>query len=192
MSDHVENSAQPALTDEVQELQARFPNDAALQAAMSKLEFAGFDHADLSLPDPEAMVDTPDSAEAASGGVDRAQLRTMASGMAGTTAGFAVAGVLLATGGVAAPVVAALGGASAIGTVLATSGVSNATDAAGVAARDALGAEGKLVLAVRVRSAEMTAKGEAALREAGGTDIKAIVDANKAQTRGTSSASWTG
>ena len=192
MSDNVENTAQPALSDEVQELQAHFPNDASLQTAIGQLELAGFDHADLSLPDPNAAVDTPDSAEAATDHVDRGQLRTMASGMAGTTAGFAVAGVLLATGGVAAPVVAALGGASALGTVLATSGVSNAVDSAGATARDALGAEGKLILAVRTRSPELAAKAEAALREAGGTDITGIVDANLAQTRGTNSTSWTG
>ena len=192
MSDNVENSKQPALADDVQEMQARFPTDATLQDAMAKLELAGFDRADLSLPDPHAAVDTPDSADAATGDIDRGQLRTMASGMAGTTAGFAVAGVLLATGGIAAPVVAALGGASAIGTVLATSGASNAVDAAAAAARDALGAEGKLILAVRIRSTELAAKAEAVLREAGGTDITAIVDANLAQTRGHSSTSWTG
>ena len=192
MSDNVENSEQPALADQVQELQAHFPNDAALQTAMSGLEHAGFDRADLSLPDTHAAVDTPDSADAATGDIDRGQLRTMASGMAGTTAGFAVAGVLLATGGVAAPVVAALGGASAIGTVLATSGASNAVDAAGATARDALGAQGRLILAVRIRSMELSAKAEAVLREAGGTNITAIVNADEAQTRGHSSTSWTG
>lgn len=192
MSDNVENNAQPALSDEIQELQAHFPNDAALQAAIGQLELAGFDHADLSLPDPHAPTDTPDSADAATDDVDRGQLRTMASGMAGTTAGFAVAGVLLATGGLAAPVVAALGGASAVGTVLATSGASNAVDSAAATARDALGAAGKLILAVRIRSTELAAKAEAALREAGGTDITGIVDAEQAKTRGVSSTSWTG
>lgn len=192
MSDHVENSQQPALATEVQELQANFPTDAALQVAMGQLELAGFDHADLSLPDANAPVDTPDSADAATGNVDRGQLRTMASGMAGTTAGFAVAGVLLASGGVAAPVVAALGGVSAVGTVLATSGVSNAVDTAAATARDALGAEGKLILAVRIRSAELAATAETVLREAGGTDITGIIDADHAKTRGVSSTSWTG
>lgn len=192
MSDNVENSEQPALSDEVQEIQASFPNDAMLQDAIGKLEHDGFDHADLSLPDPYVADDTPDSAEAATDDVDRGQLRTMASGMAGTTAGFAVAGVLLATGGLAAPVVAAIGGASAIGTVLATSGTSNAVDAAASTARDKLGAEGKLILAVRIRSAELQTKAEAILREAGATALTAIVDADQAKTRGTSSASWTG
>ena len=192
MSDNVKKSAQPALPDQVQELQANFPNDASLQAAMAQLEMAGFDRADLSLPDPHAVVDTPDSADAPTGDIDRSQLRTMASGMAGTTAGFAVAGVLLATGGVAAPVAAALGGVSALGTVLATSGASNAVDAAGAAARDALGAAGKLILAVRIRSPDLAAKAEAALREAGGTEITGIVEASQAQTRGLNSTSWTG
>lgn len=192
MSDNVENTAQPALSDEVQEIQANFPTDAALQEAIVKLEHDGFDHADLSLPDPHATEDTPDSAKAATGDIDRGQLRTMASGMAGTTAGFAVAGALLATGGLAAPVVAALGGASAIGTVLATSGTSNAVDAAASAARDQLGAEGKLILAVRIRSTEQAGKAEAILRESGATDLKAVVDAEMAKTRGVASTSWTG
>lgn len=192
MSDNVENNQQPGLSDEVQEIQANFLTDAALQDAIGKLEHAGFDHADLSLPDPYAPDGTPDSAEAATDDVDRGQLRTMASGMAGTTAGFAVAGALLATGGLAAPVVAAIGGASAIGTVLATSGTSNAVDAAASTARDRLAAEGKLILAVRIRSTELATKAEALLREAGATNLKSIVDAELAKTRGTSSTSWTG
>ncbi len=192
MSDNVENNEQPGLSDEVQEIQANFPNDAALQEAINALEHAGFDRADLSLPDTEATVDTPDSAEAPTDHIDRGQLRTMASGMAGTAAGFAAAGALLATSVVAAPVAAAIGGVSAIGTVLATSGTSNAVDAAAATARDELGAQGKLVLAVRIRSTEQASKGEAILREAGATELKAIVDANLAKTRGTSAASWTG
>ncbi|RZK96740.1 MAG: hypothetical protein EOO66_05660 [Methylobacterium sp.] len=192
MSDNVENNEQPGLSDEVQEIQANFPNDAALQEAINKLEHVGFDRADLSLPDTEAPVDTPDSAEAATDHIDRGQLRTMASGMAGTAAGFAAAGALLATSVVAAPVAAAIGGASAIGTVLATSGTSNAVDAAASAARDKLGAEDKLILAVRIRSTELKDKAEAVLREAGATALKAIVDASQAKTRGTSSTSWTG
>lgn len=192
MSDNVEKPVQPALADEVQEIQAHFPADAALQAAIGQLELAGFDHADLSLPDPHAVVDTPDSAQAATGDVDRGQLRTMASGMAGATAGIGVAGVLLATGGLAAPVVAAIGGTSAIGTVLATSGLSNAVDSAAAAARDRLGAEGKLILAVRIRSAELATKAETLLREAGGTEITGILDAELAKTRGVNATSWTG
>lgn len=192
MSDNVENNEQPGLSDEVQEIQANFPNDATLQDAIGKLEHGGFDHADLSLPDPHAPDGTPDSAEAATDDVDRGQLRTMASGMAGTAAGFATAGALLATGGLAAPVVAAIGGASAIGTVLATSSTSNAVDAAASTARDKLGADGKLVLAVRIRSTELQAKAESILREAGATALKAIIDADQAKTRGTSSTSWTG
>ncbi|MDT7950825.1 MAG: hypothetical protein RQ966_04905 [Acetobacteraceae bacterium] len=192
MSDHVENSAQPPLKDDMQELQGNFPNDAALQVAIGKLELAGFDHADLSLPDPTADASTPDSAGAATDNVDRTQLRVMNSGMAGTTAGFVAAGALIATGGVAAPVIAAVSGASALGTIAAYSGASNAVDAALAEQRDKLGAEGKLVLAVRTRSREMAAKAESVFRECGGTNLKAIVDANEAQTRGIGSAAWTG
>ena len=149
MSESNVNAGQPALSDKVQELQGSFPNDAALQDAIGKLELVGFDHADLSLPDANAAVDTPDSAEAATDHVDKSQLRTMASGIAGTGAGMIAAGVIAATGGLAAPIVAAVGGASALGTVAATSGASAAKDTADAKARDELGAAGKLILAVR-------------------------------------------
>lgn len=192
MSENIENVEQPALSDDVQELQASFPNDAALQTAIGELELAGFDHADLSLPDAEAPVDTPDSAEAATDHVDRGQLRTMASGMAGTAAGMVAAGVIVATGGLAAPVVAAVGGASALGTIAVTSGASAAKDAADAKTRDELGAAGKLILAVRIRSADWREKALNVFQAAGATAITAIEDAGQAKTRGTSSASWTG
>ena len=192
MSENIQNTTQPALTDAIQELQASFPNDAALQAAIGKLELAGFDHADLSLPNPTVSVDTPDSAEAATDNVDRVQLRTMASGMAGTAAGMIAAGVIVATGGLAAPVVAAVGGASALGTIALTSGANVANDSADAKARDELGTAGKLILAVRIRSAEWREKAMAVLEHSGATAITAIEDADQAKTRGTSAASWTG
>ena len=191
MSENTQNSEQPALATDVYELQGKFPNDAALQVAMGKLSLAGFDHADLSLPDPTAVTDTPDAAAAATDDVDKGQIRTMASGMSGAAAGM-VAGAVVATGGLAAPVVAAIGGASALGAVVATSGVGAAVDKADVEARDRLGAEGKLILAVRIKSSDLLPKAEAALREAGATELTGIADVDKAMTRGTSSTSWTG
>lgn len=191
MSENIENSQQPALATDVYELQGVFPNDAALQEAMGKLSLAGFDHADLSLPDAKALKDTPDTASAATDSIDVGQLRTMASGMTGVAAGMA-AGAIVATGGLAAPVVAAIGGASAIGAVVAVSGVGAAVDNAGAEARDRLGAEGKLILAVRIRSPEMLPKAEAAMREAGATALTGVADEDQAMTRGLSSTSWTG
>ena len=192
MSENIQNANQPALSDDIQELQASFPTDAALQTAIGRLELAGFDHADLSLPDLNAAVDTPDSADAATDGVDRVQLRTMASGMAGTAAGMVAAGVIVATGGLATPVIAAVGGASALGTIALTSGANAAKESADMKARDELGAAGKLILAVRIRSADWREKAIAVFQETGATAITAIEDADQAKTRGTSSASWTG
>ena len=187
-----ESSSGPKLTGDAHELQGSFPSDTAMQEALSKLTLLGFDHADFSLPDPNAPSGTPDDAVAATDEVDKTQMRTMASGMTGATAGVGIAGVLMATGGVAAPIVAAIAGASAIGGVAATSGAGVVADQADSSARDKLAAEGKLILAVRTRNAEMAQKAEAAMREAGATDVTSIADATKAKTRGVSSASWTG
>lgn len=191
MSESQQDKAGPELTEDVQELQAKFPNDAALQDAMSRLTLLGFDHADLSLPQEHSPTDTPDGAASATSDIDTQQVRTMASGLTGALAGTAIAATL-ATGGLAAPLVAAAAGVSAIGVSAATSGVGVVAGNASSSERDRLGAEGKLVLAVRVRSAERASEATAALRASGATDVAAITRASEALTRGVSSASWTG
>ena len=182
----------PALAGTVQELQGSFPSDRAMQEALGKLTLLGFDHADFSLPDPNAPAGTPDGAAAATDEIDKTQIRTMSSGMTGVAAGAGIAGVLMATGGVAAPIVAAVAGASALGAMAATSGAGVVADQNDASARDRLAAEGKLILAVRTRNTEMAQKAEAAMREAGATEVTGIEDATEAKTRGVSSASWTG
>lgn len=183
----------PALTGEVHEVQGRFPNDAALQDALGRLALAGFDHADFSLPDPNAAAKTPDQgAEAATDEIDKSQVRTMASGMASASAASLVAGVLIATGGAAAPVVAAAAGVTALGTAAATSGAGVMADQANVHERDRLGAEGKLILAVRTDTHEKVQQAIEAMRQAGAQDVNSITRADEAMTRGVSSASWTG
>jgi uncharacterized membrane protein YphA (DoxX/SURF4 family) len=182
----------PALTEVVHEVQGRFPNDAALQDALGRLTLAGFDHADFSLPDPSAETKTPDQgADAATDEIDKAQVRTMASGIASASAASLVAGVMIATGGAAAPVAAAAA-ATALGTAAATSGAGVAADQANASERDRLGAEGKLILAVRTATAEKVQQAIEAMRQAGAQDVTSITRADEALTRGVSAASWTG
>ena len=183
----------PALANEVQEIQGKFPNDDALQDALSRLTLLGFDHADFSLPDLNAPTETPDEgASAATDDIDTQQVRTMASGLTGATAGVAVAGVLAATGGVAAPLIAAAAGASALGAAAATTGAGVVADQANSGERDRLGAEGKLVLAVRTRTAERVSQARQAMEEAGAIEVRNVERAEEALTRGVNATSWTG
>ncbi len=185
------SKAGPTLSDGVQELQAYFPNDAALQDAMARLTLLGLDRADLSLPDVHAATATPDAADAATSDIDTQQVRTMASGITGTAAGMVVAATL-ATGGLAAPLVAVGAGLSALGAAATTTGVGVAADQAGSSERDRLGAEGKLILAVRMRTPEQAQAATDAMRDAGATKVAAITRASEAMTRGVNASSWTG
>ncbi len=188
-----QDKAGPALGEQAHELQGRFPNDASLQDALGRLTLIGFDHADFSIPDPNSASDTPDQgASAATDDIDKSQLRTMASGMGGVAAGMAVAGAMMATGGLAGPLIAAAAGVSAIGTSAATSGAGVLASQAGSKERDRWGAEGKLILGVRLRSAEKMRAAEQAMREAGATEVTAVSRAEQAVTRGVNASSWTG
>ncbi len=98
------------------EAQAVFPSDAALQEAISQLDVAGYDRADLSLPHvvtpaaqatPEQGAENPDSDE------DNRQMRTLHASGAGSAAALLAAGVVIGSGGAAAPAVAAAVGAGA-------------------------------------------------------------------------------
>ena len=97
-----------ALGSSALEVQAGFPDDATLQAAVEQLRRLGYGRSDLSLPEDQSAS----GLGAPSDNVDNQQLRTMGSSMAGTAAAFALAGATIATGGALG--VAALG-AAAIG-----------------------------------------------------------------------------
>ena len=146
----------PALQDTVQEVQGRFPHDAALQDALSRLTLAGFDRAEFSLPDEAALgaLNTPnESANAATDDIDKTQLRTMGTSMAGYAGAAAVAGATIATGGaggIAALAAAAIG----VGTAAAANATGQMIDKADVDERNRRGAAGTLVLAVRIHSPE--------------------------------------
>ena len=118
----------------VQEVQARFPNDAALQDALAQLGLVGYDRSDFSLPEDQVDPASGTLDEEAGEPTDDAskrQLRTMAGGMAGTVAAFALAGATIATGGAA--------GVAALGATAAGAGTAAAATAATTAAEGGVG-----------------------------------------------------
>lgn len=118
----------------VQEVQARFPNDAALQDALAQLGLVGYDRSDFSLPEDQVDPASGTLDEEAGEPTDDAskrQLRTMAGGMAGTVAAFALAGATIATGGAA--------GVAALGAAAAGAGTAAAATAATTAAEEGVG-----------------------------------------------------
>ena len=182
----------------VQEVQARFPNDATLQDALTQLGLVGYDRSDFSLPedqlDPASGTLDEDAGEPTEDASKR-QLRTMAGGMAGTVAAFALAGATIATGGaagVAALGAAALGAGTTAATAAATTAAEKASDRAGVAERDERGAEGTLLLAVRTRGDAQVQQVTEIVRAAGATDMRPVTRPDEVLTAGVSSASWTG
>lgn len=188
----------PALEVSIQEVQARFPDDAALQGALEQLGFVGYDRADFSLPEDQAasgLGTSNDGSESPADNADHQQLRTMGSSMAGTAAAFALAGATIATGGAAG--VAALGAAAVgVGATAAASAAGSAfeksEDHAGVKERDQRGAEGVLLLAIRTQGEAQVRQVTEIVRAAGAIDVHPIARSEVALTAGISSASWTG
>src|SRR5580704_10625377 len=91
---------------EAHEARAHFTDPAAMQAAVAQLQMSGFDRADLSLPEamppvergtPEAGAKPVDTEE------DARQARTLHTSGAAAVMGMAAAGVVIASGGAAAP-----------------------------------------------------------------------------------------
>lgn len=189
-----QSNAGPSQHEAVQEVQGVFPDDDAMQAALSQLTLAGYDRADFSLPEDQAPgeVETPnESASPATDDSDKRQLRTMGTSMAGYAGAVAVAGATLATGGAAGLAVAAAA-AVGIGTGAAANVAGQAVDGAQVEARDARGREGKLILAVRTRTPEQAAQVVGLMEQAGAIRTEEITRLQGALTAGVSAASWTG
>ena len=180
----------PAISREILEAQGLFPSDAALQEAISQLEVAGYDRADLSLPQvappsaeatPEHGAENPDLDE------DNRQMRTLHASGAGSAAALLAAGVVVGTGGAAAPAMAAALGAGAGGALLTETG-SHIADAAQHRQREAAAQAGRLVLAVRLRDEKRTEDALDIMRRAGATRTAAVRRADNA----IDSTSWTG
>lgn len=188
------NDGSPALNESVQEVQAAFPNDAALQDAMGRLGLAGYDRSDFSLPQDRqgSGAGTPNnSADNPTDDTDKRQLQTLGTSMAAYAGAAALAGATIATGGaagIAAAGAAALG--TGVGAAAAASGA--AVDQAQVADRDKQGAEGRLILAVRTRDQNQVKQVTEIVQAAGATNVTPVSRSDEAMTAGVSSASWTG
>ena len=183
----------PALAQDVYEVQGHFPNDAALQDALSRLNAAGYDRAQLSLPDEQGTgTGTPtEGAENPTDTVDKAQLRTMGTSMAAYAGAVVAGGATLATGGLAGVAIAAAA-AVGIGTGLTANAAGNAADAADVDRHDEMGAAGTLVLAVRTTTQQEVEQATALMTQSGATDVQRVSRGSDTLTAGVSSASWTG
>ena len=185
------SKAGPAHTETVHEVQGHFPTDAAMQDALSRLTLAGYDRAAFSLPDEQSPATPNEGADNPIDAIDKAQLRTMGTGMAGYAGAAAVAAATVATGGAAGLAVAAAAAVGA-GTALTAHVAAQAADRANVAERDEKGREGKLILAVRTETPEKIAEVIKLMHEAGATDAQPVARGTDMLTSGVSAASWTG
>jgi hypothetical protein len=168
----------------IDEVRGVFPSDAALQDAIGRLTQAGFDRADLSLPEADAARDAGSANPNTD--VDSRQLRTMGTGMAASAGALAAAGAVVASGGLAAPVVAAAI-AGGVGAGAASHAVQRDADQAQHEQREEAADEGALVLAVHLRDPHLRPVAERAMEEAGATRLVAVV-----RTGAADSAGWTG
>lgn len=186
--------AGPAHTSTVHEIQGVFPGDDMMQDALSELTLAGYDRPDFSLPEdqPAGEVVSPnESAEAATDDVDKRQLRTMGTSMAGYAGAVAVAGATLATGGAAGLAITAAVAVGA-GTAATANAAGQAADNAQVEGRNQRARDGKLVLAVRTSTSDQADQVMALMRKAGATRVEPVTRADRALTAGITAASWTG
>lgn len=184
----------PVIGEEVDEVQAVFSSDAALQDAMGRLRSAGFDHADLSLPiaQPSPSQATPEQGAATPlSNDDSRSMRTMHTSMAGSVGALAAAAATVLTGGAAGLAVAAAAAAGTGAGLLAHS-VSAAADTGQHEAREQAAARGELVLSVRTPDAERRRRAEALLREAGATRVEPVTRTTAAVTSGIDATGWTG
>ena len=156
------------------EVRARFETSAALDAAVGKLTMAGFDRADLALPDAPAAPNQELGAAPVADEADARQGRTLATSMAAATGAMIAGGVVaVATGGAAlvgaaAAAVVAGGGAGALAGALATAAKNSEQ-----VERNHKAATGALVLSIRAQTPEKRDLAERIACEAGGREIVA-------------------
>ena len=168
-------TAQPGpVLSRVHEVRGRFASTELMQDAIQRLLLAGFDRADLSVPEasPPAERSTPESGALPADTEDDArQARTLHTSGVAAVAALAGAGITVATGGGAAPAVAAavLAGAAAGGATFALSSAANEQEQSEL---DVRAATGGLILSVRVQDDAHRSAAEAMLRSAGACDIE--------------------
>jgi hypothetical protein len=149
----------------IREAVAVFDEPASLEAAMSDLQSNGVDRADLSIlaPPSPANSERGDMSgrnrnramlrKAAVSDTDIRQGRVLATSLAATIAGFAAAGVTVATGGVAAAVIGAAAVAAG-GAGIAATLIGRRLDEEHASFLDAQLARGGVLLWVRTRDPE--------------------------------------
>ncbi len=158
--------------NDVREVRATFPSDAALQDGIAQLELAGFDRAEISLPRPSASGATPDAgAEVPDTEEDNAQMRTIHTSMAATVGALAAAGATIATGGAAAVAIAAAA-AAGIGAGGVAHVASQTADTMQHGDRAKRAETGELVLSVVTRDAAGVQRARSAMTAAGATDVE--------------------
>lgn len=180
----------PAIAPAVREVQGLFASAAGLEDAVARLTEAGFDHADLSLPEatPAAAQATPEQGAAAvMTETDLRQARTLGAGLAGSIGMAAAAGLTVATGGALAAAAAA-GVAGGLGAGALAEAAGTAAETTANEGREQAARAGTLVLAARVTSAERQAKAETVMRQAGANRVATV----ERTTAAIDSAGWTG
>jgi hypothetical protein len=171
MSDHAGGMS------EQRQVRATFASPDQMQNAVSRLSVSGFDRAEMSLPSEDVASghggSLAEASKPASTEEDARQARILGASTAGSAAALAAAGITIATGGAAAPAIAAaaLAGGAAGG---ATFAVHGAADQNEQHTREAQAAAGDLVLTVHAKSAEKLQEAESILRAAGATSIETI------------------
>ncbi len=176
MSDGTLVQTGPAIADTVAEVRGVFASDAALQAAIAGLTQAGFDRAELSLPEaaPPASRATPEQGAAdPNTDTDDRQMRTLQASMAGSVGALAAAGAVLMTGGAALPAVAAAAavGVGAGGLAHAMSGAANTIKHED---REAAASEGLLILSARIRDHAHQRTASDIMLASGATNVESI------------------
>lgn len=167
----------PPLTGAVQEVLGCFPNDIAIQDAISCLSMAGFDRSEISVhdADPAALRATPEqSAENPNTEDDSRQSRTLHTSMAASVGALAAAGAVIATGGAALPAIAAAV-AGGVGLGAAMEGVTRASDKVQHDLREEAASRGELLLSVHLRDPARQSIAESAMREAGASRIETVL-----------------
>jgi hypothetical protein len=156
------------------EVRATFRHPDPMQEAVSRLETAGFDRADLSLPEVAPLVEraTPErGAKPADTEPDARQARTLHVSSTAAAVALGAAAVMIAFGGSIAWVIiaAAVGALIAAGAVYLVSTAANQNEQSD---RERRAATGTLILSVRAPTETKQSEAEAILRAAGGTKIE--------------------
>ena len=153
----------------------RFDSSDKMTDAMERLELAGFARGDLSLPEPSPPPErsTPESSAKPPDKEDDAQVaRTLHTSGVASVAALLAAGIVVGTGGAAAPAFAVAIGAGALAGG-ATFAATKSADEQEQQDRDVKATAGALLLSVRTPDAASRSEAERILRTAGALEVQA-------------------